>query len=38
MHVGSPPDIDEREQENIEDHIISTLHQECLCMGLDPNQ
>ena len=26
--VGSPPDIDEREQESIEDHIISTWHQE----------
>ena len=38
LHVGSPPDIDEREQENIEDHIISTLHQECLHRGLDPNQ
>ena len=30
LHIGSPPDINEREQENIEDHIISTLHQECL--------
>ena len=38
LHVGSPPDINKREQENIEDHIISTLHQECLCRGLDPNQ
>ena len=36
--VHSPPDIDEREKENIEDHIISTLHQECLHRGLDPNQ
>ena len=38
LHIGSPPDIDEREQESIEDHIISTLHQECLHRGLDPNQ
>ena len=38
LHVGSLPDINEREQENIEDNIISTLHQECLCRGLDPNQ
>ena len=38
LRTGSSPDIDEREQENIGDHIISTLHQECLCRGLDPNQ
>ena len=38
LHIGSPPDIDKREQESIEDHIISTLHQECLHRGLDPNQ
>ena len=38
LHVGSPADIGERSQERMEDHIISTLHQECLCRGLDPNQ
>ena len=36
--VGSPTDIGERSQERIEDHIISTLHQECLHRNLDPNQ
>ena len=36
--VGSPADIGERSQERIEDHIISTLHQECLHRDLDPNQ
>ena len=36
--VGSPADISERSLERIEDHIISTLHQECLCRNLDPNQ
>ena len=36
--VGSPTAISERAQERIEDHIICTLHQECLCRGLDPNQ
>ena len=38
LHVGSPTDISERAQERIEDHIILTLHQECICKGLDPNQ
>ena len=36
--MGSPTDIGERSQERIEDHIISTLHQECLLRDLDPNQ
>ena len=36
--VGSPTGISERAQERIEDHIISTLHQACLCKDLDPNQ
>ena len=38
LHVGSPADIGKRAQERMEDHIISTLHQECLCRGIDPNQ
>ena len=38
LRVGSPADISERAQERMEDHIISTLHQECLCRGIDPNQ
>ena len=38
LHVGSPADIGKRSQERMEDHIISTLHQECLCRVLDPNQ
>ena len=38
LYVGSPTDIGERSQERMEDHIISTLHQECLHRGLDPNQ
>ena len=38
LHVGSPADISKRAQERMEDHIISTLHQECLCRGIDPNQ
>ena len=38
LHVSSPTDISERSQERMEDHIISTLHQECLHRGLDPNQ
>ena len=36
--VGSSAGISERAQERMEDHIISTLHQECLCRGTDPNQ
>ena len=36
--VGSPTSISERAQERIEDHIILTLHQECICKGVDPNQ
>ena len=36
--VGSPTGISERAQERMEDHIISTLHQECLHRGTDPNQ
>ena len=35
--VGSPADISERSQERMEDHIISTLHQECLHRDLDLN-
>ena len=38
LHVGSPTGISERAQERIEDHIILTLHQECINKGLDPNQ
>ena len=38
LHVGSPSDIGKRSQERMEDHIISTLHQECLHRDLDPNQ
>ena len=38
LHVGSPTGISERAQERIEDHIISTLHQACLCEDLDPTQ
>ena len=30
LQVGSPTGISERVQERIEDHIISTLHQECV--------
>ena len=30
LHVGSLTGISERAQERIEDHIISTLHQECV--------
>ena len=30
LQVGSPTGISERAQERIEDHIISTLHQECV--------
>ena len=36
--MGRPTDISERSQERMEDHIISTLHQECLCRDMDPNQ
>ena len=36
--VGSPTGIGKRAQERMEDHIISTLHQECLHRGMDPNQ
>ena len=36
--VGSHIYIVERSQERMEDHIISTLHQECLHKDLDPNQ
>ena len=36
--VGSPAGISNRAQERMEDHIISTLHQECLHRGTDPNQ
>ena len=38
LHVGSPTGISKRAKERMEDHIISTLHQECLCRGTDPNQ
>ena len=38
LHVGSPTGISERTQERMEDHTISTLHQECLHRGTDPNQ
>ena len=38
LHVGSPTGISERVQERMEDHIISTLYQECLHRGTDPNQ
>ena len=36
--VGSPADIGKRIQERMRDHIISTLHQEYLHRGIDPNQ
>ena len=39
LHVGvTLLAISERAQERMEDHIISTLHQECLHRGTDPNQ
>ena len=38
LHVGSPTGISERAQERIEDHIILTLHQECIHKDLNPNQ
>ena len=38
LHVGSSAGIGKRAQERMEDHIISTLHQECLCRDTDPNQ
>ena len=37
LHVGSPTGISQRAQERMEDHIISTLHQEYVQQGLDPN-
>ena len=36
--ITGPTGISKRAQERMENHIISTLHQECLCRGTDPNQ